>query len=81
MSTRNPSANGTVALASTHHDGDPCRLSLTRQARLAIALDSGPSAYGWSEDQRWTLARMIGRLLHVSYTSRVLSAAPDGLDP
>lgn len=51
--------------------GGPCRLSPTQQARLAAALDAGPAAYGWDEDQRWTLARItrvISRLFHVSYT-------------
>lgn len=64
---------GTAALASTGPGGNPCRLSPTQQARLAIALDTGPAAYGWDEDQRWTLARitrLIGRLFHVSYTLR-----------
>ncbi|MET9241337.1 winged helix-turn-helix domain-containing protein [Nonomuraea sp. NPDC003709] len=48
-------------------------MSLLQQARPATALDAGPAAYGWSEDQRWTLARvprLIGRLFHVSYTLR-----------
>ena len=32
-----------------------------------------PAAWGWGEDQRWTLARvtaLIGRLFHVRYTLR-----------
>jgi transposase len=44
--------------------------------RLEAALDAGPAAYGWSEDQRWTLARvalLVGRLFHVSYTPRGIS--------
>ena len=42
-------------------------------ARLRAALDGGPAAWGWGEDQRWTLARvttLIGRLFHVRYTLR-----------
>jgi len=38
-----------------------------------VALDGGPAAWGWGEDQRWTLARvttLIGRLFHVRYTWR-----------
>ena len=34
---------------------------------------AGPAAWGWGEDQRWTLARvttLIGRLFHVRYTLR-----------
>jgi transposase len=66
-------AGGTTALASTGPGGNPCRLNPTQLARLEAALDAGPAAYGWDEDQRWTLARvtqLIGRLFHVSYTLR-----------
>ncbi|MFI0420440.1 IS630 family transposase [Spongiactinospora sp. 9N601] len=41
--------------------------------RLEDALDAGPAACGWAEDQRWTLARvtvLIDRLFQVSYTLR-----------
>jgi transposase len=37
------------------------------------ALEAGPAVWGWSEDQRWTLARvttLMGRLFHVRYTLR-----------
>ena len=40
------------------------------------ALDAGPAAYGWVEDQRWTLARvsaLIARLFHLRYTPRGVS--------
>jgi len=50
-----------------------CRLSPAQLAKLRAALDGGPAAWGWSEDQRWTLARvttLIGRLFHVRYTLR-----------
>jgi len=66
-------AGGTAALASTGPGGNPCRLNPGQLARLAIELERGPAAHGWSEDQRWTLARvttLIGRLFHVSYTLR-----------
>ncbi|GAA2697113.1 hypothetical protein GCM10010412_091770 [Nonomuraea recticatena] len=39
----------------------------------AHALDAGPAAHGWAEDQRWTLARvtaLIEQLFRVSYTLR-----------
>ncbi len=42
-------------------------------ARLRAALEGGPAAWGWGEDQRWTLARittLIGQLFHVRYTLR-----------
>ncbi len=51
----------------------PKRRSCGPIARLASVLDDGPAGQGWSEDQRWTLARitrLIGRLFHVSYTLR-----------
>ena len=49
------------------------RLGGAQLARLRAALDGGPAAWGWDEDQRWTLARvtaLIGRLFHVRYTLR-----------
>jgi putative transposase len=62
-------SGGTAALASTGPDGNPCRLSPAQQARLASELGRGLAARRWSEDQRWTLARisrLMGRLFHVS---------------
>jgi putative transposase len=50
-----------------------CRLSPAQLAKLRAALDGGPAAWGWNEDQRWTLARvtaLIGRLFRVRYTLR-----------
>jgi transposase len=66
-------AGGEAALASRGAGGAVCRLSRAQLARLQVALDGGPSAWGWGEDQRWTLARvttLIGRLFHVRYTLR-----------
>lgn len=66
-------AGGTAALASTGPGGATCRLSPAQLSRLRTELDRGPAAHGWDEDQRWTLARvakLIGRLFHVSYTLR-----------
>jgi putative transposase len=48
-------------------------LSAAQLARLRAAMGRGPAAWGWDEDQRWTLARvttLIGRLFHVRYTLR-----------
>ncbi|MGO9292282.1 MAG: helix-turn-helix domain-containing protein [Streptosporangiaceae bacterium] len=45
-------------------------------AWLRAALDLSPAAYGWDEDQRWTLswvAALIGRLFHLRYTLRSVS--------
>jgi transposase len=50
-----------------------CRLTGAQLARLRAALEAGPAAWGWIEDQRWTLPRvttLIGRLFHVRYTPR-----------
>jgi transposase len=66
-------AGGEAALASKGPGGAVCRLSGVQLARLRAALEGGPAAGGWGEDQRWTLARvttLIGRLFHVRYTLR-----------
>jgi putative transposase len=66
-------AGGEAALASHGPGGAVCRLAPAQLAKLQAALDGGPAAWGWSEDQRWTLARittLIGRLFHVRYTLR-----------
>jgi putative transposase len=64
-------AGGTAALRSRGPGGATCRLSDAQLERLRTVLDAGPAASGWSEDQRWTLARVatvIGRLFHTRYT-------------
>lgn len=61
---------GRQALLS-HGPASRCRLDEQRLARLAVELDRGPAAHGWTLDQRWTLARVatvITRLFRVSYT-------------
>ncbi len=66
-------AGGEAALASKGAGGAVCRLSAGQVARLRAALEGGPAAWGWGEDQRWTLARvatLIARLFHVHYTLR-----------
>jgi transposase len=66
-------AGGQAALASRGPGGDGCRLSPAQLGKLQAALEGGPAAWGWGEDQRWTLARvttLIGRLFHVRYTLR-----------
>jgi len=48
-----------------------CRLDDDQLARLEAELDRGPAAWGWTQDQRWTLSRIatvIHRLFGVSYT-------------
>ena len=66
-------AGGTPALASKGPGGAVCRLGPAQLARLGAALDQGPAAWGWDEDQRWTLERVttvMGRLFHVRCTLR-----------
>jgi transposase len=67
---------GQAALASKGPGGNACKLDDDQLARLQAALDLGPAAYGWTRDQRWTLARvaaLTGRLFHVHYTLRGMS--------
>jgi transposase len=66
-------AGGEAALASKGPGGAACRLTGEQLARLRAALEGGPAAWGWDQDQRWTLARaatLIARLFHVRYTLR-----------
>jgi putative transposase len=66
-------AGGQAALASKGAGGMACRLNSSQVARLRAALEGGPAAWGWDQDQRWTLARvttLIARLFHVRYTLR-----------
>jgi transposase len=69
-------AGGETALVSQGPGGAVCRLNAGQVARLQAALEGGPAAWGWGEDQRWTLARvatLIARLFHVRYTLRGVS--------
>ena len=69
-------AGGEAALASKGPGGNPCRLGEAQVAQLRAALEAGPAAYGWEQDQRWTLARVAAlamRLFGVSYTLRGVS--------
>lgn len=51
---------GEAALASKGPSGNACKLDEDQLARLRAALDAGPAVYGWEQDQRWTLARVLG---------------------
>jgi transposase len=64
---------GDAALVSKGPGGAVCRLNDGQLGRLRAALDGGPAAWGWDQDQRWTLARaatLIARLFHVRYPLR-----------
>jgi putative transposase len=69
-------ADGTADLASKGPSWSSCRLDDTRLNRLPQALEQGPAAHGFGEDQRWTLARapdLIARMFHTCYTLRGVS--------
>ncbi|KOX15325.1 hypothetical protein ADK67_41800 [Saccharothrix sp. NRRL B-16348] len=67
---------GEAGLASKGPGGSSCRLDQRRLDRLAEALERGPAAHGFGDDQRWTLARvsdLIAKLFHTRYTPRGVS--------
>lgn len=69
-------AEGEAGLASKGPSGSGCRLSDAQLDALAAVLDEGPAAYGYVEDQRWTLVRvaeLIARLFRQRYTLRGVS--------
>jgi transposase len=69
-------AGGERVLLSKGPGGSACKLDEDQLARLGAALDAGPAACGWDQDQRWTLARvaaLIARLFGVAYTLRGVS--------
>ncbi len=51
-------AGGRAALASKGAGGAKCKLTAAQLRELAALLDAGPAAWGWDEDQCWTLARI-----------------------
>src|SRR5436309_7564538 len=64
-------AGGRAALASKGAGGARCKLSPVQLRELEMVLDAGPAAWGWDEDQCWTLARiaeLVRRRFGVDYT-------------
>jgi transposase len=64
-------AGGRAALASRGAGGAKCKLTPAQLRELATLLDAGPAAWGWNEDQCWTLARItevVRRRFAVEYT-------------
>src|SRR2546423_12641364 len=51
-------AGGRAALLSKGPGGGPCKLTPAQVRELETALEAGPAAWGWDEDQCWTLARI-----------------------
>jgi transposase len=75
-------AGGERALASKGTPGPDPALSPELIRKLIAKLDEGPAAAGWTEDQRWTLARvrtLIGRMFHrtlaISTVAQILHRA------
>ncbi|WP_211897837.1 winged helix-turn-helix domain-containing protein [Saccharopolyspora erythraea] len=69
-------SGGEAGLVSNGPSGTECRLAPEQLDQLAAVLREGPAAHGYTEDQRWTLARMaelIARLFGVRYTLRGVS--------
>ena len=64
-------AGGRDALATKGAGGAKCKLTEAQLGELEAALDAGPAAWGWDEDQCWTLARisdLVRRRFRVDYT-------------
>ena len=60
---------GREALVSKGHGGQQPYLTDEQVRELAAALDEGPAAHGYEDDQRWTLAR-IRELIHGMFRVR-----------
>jgi putative transposase len=78
-------AGGRAALASKGAGGAKCKLAPAQLRELATLLDAGPAAWGWDEDQCWTLARIaevVRRRFGVEYTlaGDRSAVAPDRLE-
>src|SRR5258707_6241620 len=64
-------AGGRAALRSKGPGGGPCKLTPAQVGELEAVLEAGPAAWGWDEDQCWTLARIaevVRRRFGVGYT-------------
>jgi transposase len=62
---------GRAALVSRGAAGAKCKLTAAQLRELATVLEAGPAAWGWDEDQCWTLARITEvarRRFGVDYT-------------
>ena len=69
-------AGGADALRSKGPSGYPSRMKPSWRAWLEQALEDGPAAHGWVEDQRWTLERvavLVARRFHVRFSEPQMS--------
>jgi transposase len=69
-------AGGADALHSKGPSGHPSRMKPSWRAWLEQALEEGPAAHGWVEDQRWTLTRvaiLVARRFHVRFSEPQMS--------
>ena len=71
-------AGGRPALASKGPGGARCRLSAAQLRELETVLTAGPAAWGWDEDQCWTLAR-IAEVIRGRFTADCTLAGVDVL--
>jgi transposase len=62
-------AGGRAALASKGPGGGPAKLSPVQVRELEAVLEAGPAAWGWDEDQGWTLAR-IAEVVRETHSAR-----------
>jgi putative transposase len=64
-------ASGPEALLSKGSAGARSKLNPDQVRRLQQRLEAGPAASGYTEDQRWTLTRvvkLISSMFHVRYS-------------
>ncbi|UXY32115.1 winged helix-turn-helix domain-containing protein [Streptomyces sp. HUAS TT20] len=69
-------AGGNDALRSKGLSGVASRMKPAWRSWLARALEQGPAAHGWTEDQRWTPARitlLVARRFNVRFSRPQLS--------
>ena len=68
---RKLAAGGRAALASKGAAGARCKLTPVQLGELEALLEAGPAAFGWDEDQCWTLSRiaeLVRTRFRVQYT-------------
>jgi len=69
-------AGGRAALASKGPGGGPCKPSPAQVCELEAVLEAGPAAWGWVEEQCWTLAR-IAEVVRRAWTCTFASHVAD----